>query len=149
MSAEYTDVRLNLSSVECVTESLLEIQNELNQTIEAVNHYLRELIKCGYYNRVSITFRCQIYESIIFYHAVIQDIEKILIELKQGCITEHEIEALESIMKTAQTLNTALRFEWKTDSYPDDFEQQRFLDLAKVYRECSEMYETLENLIEE
>ncbi|AZP04901.1 hypothetical protein [Jeotgalibaca ciconiae] len=100
MSAEYTDVRINLNSIECVTESLLEVQNELNQTIEAVNHYLRELIKCDYYNRFSITFRCRIYESIFFFHSVIQDIEEILGELKQGCITENEIEALGKIMKT-------------------------------------------------
>ena len=101
MSAEYTDVRINLNSIECVTESLLEVQNELNQTIEAVNHYLRELIKCGYYNSFSITFRCRIYEIITYFHAVFQDIEKILGEPKQGCITENEIEALETIMKNA------------------------------------------------
>lgn len=146
MSAEYIDVsRTKVTSYCQVTEHLEHVQRELMRTISDVNIHLRELIKCGYYNRVSITFRCRIYETILFYQATINELTCLMQESKGDRIQE-KIDALEEIAKTADNLNTTLRFSWKTDSYPDDYSEERFLELAQVYKECATMFDMLANV---
>ena len=146
MSAEYTEVsQYEVTSYDQLTDHLESVRNELVRTINDVNVHLRELIKCGYYNRVSITFRCRIYETILFYQATINELTCLMEESKGDRIQE-KIDALEEIAKTADNLNTTLRFSWKTDSYPDDYSEERFLALAQVYKECATMFDMLANL---
>lgn len=144
MSAEYTDISMEeITSFSQVIENIEAIKLDLDHTIEEVNAHLRELIKCGYYNRVSITFRCRIYEAILFFQATIKDLEGFD---NQEYIKEDQVELLRNMAKTASNLNTSLRFTWKTDSYPEDYSQERFLVLAQVYRECARMFVALENI---
>ena len=146
MSAEYTEVsQYEVTSYDQLTDHLESVRNELVRTINDVNVHLRELIKCGYYNRVSITFRCRIYETILFYQATINELSNLLEETEDECVLG-KIERLEELVGTAGNLNTTLRFAWKTDSYPDDYSEERFLELAHVYKECATMFETLTDL---
>lgn len=146
MSAEYTEIsHEEVKSLYHTIESIKSTQTDLTFTIEDINTKLRELIKCGYYNRVSITFRTRIYETILFYQETINDLLAMIDEMGQK-VTPMHLETLATIAKTANNLNTSLRFTWKTDSYPDDFSEQRFLVLAHVYKNCASMFTSLENL---
>lgn len=146
MSAEYNEHNLKeVQTLYYMIDALKGYEYSLRSTTEEINNMLRTLIKCGYYNRVSITFRCRVYETILFYQAIITDLN-ILIEEMSVEITEKHIETLNKIATTANNLNISLRFTWKTDSYPEDFTEQRFMTLAHVYKEASTMLNDLENM---
>ena len=73
MSAEYKELnQLEVQSLCDYIESIASIEQDLKTTIDDINTKLRELIKCGYYNRVSITFRTRVYETILFYQEQLQ-----------------------------------------------------------------------------
>ena len=146
MSAEYKELnQLEVQSLCDYIESIASIEQDLKTTIDDINTKLRELIKCGYYNRVSITFRTRVYETILFYQESICDLSAISKDMQER-VTPLHFETLKTIAKTANNLNTSLRFNWKTYSYPDDFSEQRFLVLAQVYKDCATMFTSLENL---
>lgn len=146
MSAEYKELnQLEVQSLCDYIESIASIEQDLKTTIDDINTKLRELIKCGYYNRVSITFRTRVYEAILFYQESICDLSVISKDMQER-VTPLHFETLKRIAKTANNLNTSLRFNWKTDSYPDDFSEQRFLVLAHVYKDCATMFTSLESL---
>lgn len=144
MSAEYKNSsQLKVTSFNQVVNNLREICQDLNHTTETINGLLRDLIKCGYYNRVSIAFRCQVYETILFYEATGTDMEQLLLDLENGHQTPCQIEKLKNVADTAAKINTSLRFTWKTDSYPEEYFASHFLQLASVYKECATMLEGL------
>lgn len=146
MSAEYREYGLQeVQTLYQMVDRLREHEKGLQETVEEINTMLRNLIKCGYYNRVSITFRCRLYESILFYQASIADLAKLQEEMSIK-ITEEHVAALRNLADTANNLHTSLRFTWKTDSYPEDFSEHRFISLAYVYKEASSMLKEMENL---
>lgn len=128
-----------------ISGELKQYEQSLENTMKEINNMLRSLIKSGYYNRVSITFRCRVYETILFYQATRADLSSLREEMSEK-ITEEHIELLRNMAKTADNLSTSLRFTWKTDSYPEDFIEQRFLTLAHVYKEAASMLNDLQNL---
>ncbi|MGP6140628.1 MULTISPECIES: hypothetical protein [unclassified Jeotgalibaca] len=147
MSAEYLEDKEFASDqdpVELLPTLTKEIQDSLESTIKNTNSKLRELIKNGYYNRVSITFRCQVYEAILFFEATMEDLS-VLSAVGRRTLFCY-MEEFNQIARTATSLNTSLRFSWKTDSYPDDYSSECFLVLSKVYRELANMFESLEKL---
>lgn len=145
MSAEFIeDKQVLKESAELLPMLTMEIQEHLKNTITATNDKLRELIKSGYYNRVSITFRCQIYEAILFFEATHEELS-ILSAVGRRTIFCY-IEAFNQIARTANSLNTSLRFSWKTDSYPDDYSSESFLVLSEVYSGVANMFQSLEKL---
>lgn len=147
MSAEYTEICLeNIQTNQEAGEKIREIQTVLTEAVHAVNDHLRELVKCGYYNRVSITFRCRLYETILFFQATIQDLEYTWNQIENEKMTNADFERLATLSSTATNLKRSLHFTWKTDSYPADFAQERLFVLAKVYRECTTMFLVLESM---
>lgn len=146
MSAEYNECNLkDIQTLYHIMDDLKEYEYSLRSTTEEINNMLRTLIKCGYYNRVSITFRCRIYETILFYQATENDLNTLIEEISVE-ITEKHVETLKKMATTANNLNISLRFTWKTDSYPEDFTEQRFMTLAHVYKEASTILSDLDNM---
>lgn len=146
MSAEYREhSHEEVQTLYHMIDDLKRYEYSLQNTTEEINNMLRSLIKCGYYNRVSITFRCRVYETILFYQATLADLTSLVEEMSVK-ITEEQVETLQNMAKTAHNLNTSLRFTWKTDSYPEDFTEQRFMTLAHVYKEASSMLSDMQNL---
>lgn len=146
MSAEYREPsHEEVQNLYHIIGELRQYEQSLENTIQEVNNMLRSLIKCGYYNRVSITFRCRVYETILFYQATQADLTELREEMSAK-ITEEHVETLQNMAKIADNLNTSLRFTWKTDSYPEDFTEQRFMTLAHVYKEASSMLIDMQNL---
>lgn len=145
MSAEYIeDKQVLKESAELLPMLTKEIQERLENTIATTNNKLRTLIKTGYYNRVSITFRCQIYEAILFFEATYEELS-ILSAVGSRTILYY-IEEFDQISRTANSLNTSLRFSWKTDSYPDDYSSECFIVLSEVYSGVADMFQILEKL---
>lgn len=146
MSAEYREPsHEEVQNLYHISGELKQYEQSLEKTIDEINNMLRSLIKCGYYNRVGITFRCRVYETILFYQETRADLSTLSEEISAK-ITEEHIELLTNMAKTAHNLNTSLRFTWKTDSYPEDFTEQRFLTLAHVYKEAASMFSDMQNL---
>ena len=145
MSAEYIeDKQVLKESAELLPVLTKEIQERLENTVMTTNDKLRDLIKTGYYNRVSITFRCLIYEAILFFEATHEELD-ILSAVGSRTIFCY-IEAFDQIARTANSLNTSLRFSWKTDSYPDDYSSESILVLSEVYSGIADMFQSLERL---
>lgn len=145
MSAEYVEQRRkNREPLEILPILTKEIQESIEITIKHANEMLRELIKNGYYNRVSITFRCQVYETLLFFEATKEDLSLLSVIGSQTYF--YYLEEFNRISRTANNLNTTLRFTWKTDSYPDDYTTDYFLVLSDLYQELAAMFEILEKL---
>ena len=146
MSAEYgTFSQQEVQTLYHMIDSLKEYEKGLQETIDEINSLLRNLIKCGYYNRVSITFRCRLYETILFYQGSRADLAFLQTEMATK-ITEEQIASLHNLANTAENLHTSLRFSWKVDSYPEDFSEKRFISLAYVYKEAANMLKKMESL---
>ncbi len=69
------DKQVLKESAELLPVLTKEIQERLENTVMTTNDKLRDLIKTGYYNRVSITFRCLIYEAILFFEATHEELD--------------------------------------------------------------------------
>lgn len=148
MSAEYKESsQLQISTLENIAERLTIYRENLEETIENTNDMLRKLIKSGYYNRVGITFRCRVYETLLFYEGATEELSKLEIQIPQEIAEEH-VDAVMQLAETASNLYTSLRFTWKTDSYPEDLAGEHFLVLAQVYKEESSMLHEMKGLEE-
>lgn len=148
MSAEYKEPsQLQVSTLKNVGEKLAEYREHLEETVERTNEMLRGLIKDGYYNRVGITFRCRVYETLLFYQGAAEEISQLELKIEKEVQEEH-VDALQQLAETAANLHTSLRFSWKTDSYPEDLAGQHFLVLAQVYKEEATMLEEMKGLEE-
>lgn len=148
MSAEYREPsQLQISTLKNITVKMAEYRGHLEETIEKTNEMLRGLIKSGFYNRVGITFRCRVYETLLFYEGAAEEISQLETQIQKEVQDEH-VDALKQLAETAANLHTSLRFSWKTDSYPEDLAGQQFLVLAQVYKEEATMLEEMKGLEE-
>lgn len=145
MCAEYMEIeKAQAEEIALLPELIDEIQSQLTFTLKTTHEMTRELIKSGYYSRLSLIFRCQVYEAILFFEATSEELQ--LFSTAGSRMVLCQLEMLDQLTRTATSLYTSLRFAWKTNSYPDDYSSECFLVLSDVYQGLADMFVALEKL---